>query len=103
MKKLLLAICGVIVLSACGGGGGGTTAVPVIFVSISPSTQTNIDQGQIVKFTATLENDSSAKGVTWSASGTEVTGTACGTFANTTTTTATYNAPSTVSASLSIT
>ena len=54
MKKLLLAICGVIVLSACGGGGA-TTAVapPAISVSISPSTQTNIDQGQTVKFTAT--------------------------------------------------
>jgi hypothetical protein len=66
-------------------------------------TQTNIDQGQTVKFTATVENDSSAKGVTWSASGTGITGAACGTFTAATTTTATYNAPSPVSANLSIT
>ena len=78
-------------------------APPTIYVSISPSTQTNIDQGQTVKFTATVENDSSTKGVTWSASGAGITGTACGTFTNTTTTSATYNAPASVSANLSIT
>ncbi len=107
MKKLWLAICGLVVTCACGGGGGGggggTPTPPALYVSISPSTQTNIDQGQTVKFTATVENDSSGKGVIWSASGTGVTGTACGTFTNTTTSTATYNAPSSVSANLSIT
>ena len=55
-----------------------------------------------MKFAATVENDSSAKGVTWSASGAGCTGTACGTFTNTTTTTATYDAPTSVSANLSI-
>jgi len=104
MKRLLPAILSGLVMSACGGGGGGTVAVPpAIFVSISPSTQTNVDQGQTVKFTATLENDSSGKGVTWSASGTGLTGPACGAFTNTTANAATYNAPATVSASTSIT
>jgi len=107
-RKLLLAICGLVVMCACGGGGGGggggvPPPPPAISVSISPSAETHIDQGQTVKFTATLENDSSAKGVTWSASGTGVTGTACGTFTNTTTTAATYNAPASASANLSIT
>jgi hypothetical protein len=41
--------------------------------------------------------------VKWSASGTGVTGTACGTFSDSTTTSATYNAPSSVAADLSIT
>jgi hypothetical protein len=105
MRHLLTVICGLLVMSACGGGGGGgsTPAPPVISVSISPSTQSNIDQGQSVKFSATVENDSSAKGVTWSASGTGLTGTAAGTFTSTTTSTATYNAPSPVAANLSIT
>jgi hypothetical protein len=65
--------------------------------------QTDIDAGQAVKFTATVENDSSAKGVTWSCTATGFTGAACGTFTNATTSGATYNAPSSVSANLSIT
>ncbi len=107
MKKLLLAICGLVVMCGCGGGGGGggsepPAAIPIV-VSISPATQTNIDQGQTVKFTATLANDTSGKGVTWSASGTGVTGAACGTFSGTTATATTFNAPSPISANLSIT
>jgi hypothetical protein len=77
--------------------------VPAITVSISPATQTNVDQGQSVKFTATLVNDTSGKGVTWSVSGTGLAGAACGTFSGTTTSATTYNAPSPVSANLSIT
>ena len=109
MRKLLLAICGLAVLSACGGGsgGGGGTSPPtgtlVVYVSMSPSGQTNIDQGQTVNFSATVMNDTSNKGVTWSVSGAGVTGSACGTFSNTTTTSATYNAPASVSSTLDIT
>lgn len=109
MKKLVLAVCGVVSICSCGGGGGGgggTTApaAPLsISVSISPSTPVTIDQGQAVKFTATVLNDTNSKGVTWSASGTGVAGTECGTFSSATTTTATYDAPSTVPANLNIT
>ncbi|MGD0226113.1 MAG: putative Ig domain-containing protein [Terriglobia bacterium] len=111
MKKLMLAVCSVVVTCACGSGGGGgggggappPSAPPIISVSISPATQVNIDQGQTVNFTAIVLNDTNSKGVTWSASGTGVTGTECGAFSNATTTTATYNAPSTVSANLNIT
>jgi len=106
MKKLVLAICGVLFTCACGGGGGGTSApaTPLsISVSITPWPQATLDEGQEVNFTATVANDTSAKGVTWSASGTGVTGTGCGAFSNITTTTATYTAPSTVTANLSIT
>ena len=103
MKKLVLAVCGVVSICSCGGGGGGggehiAPAAPLsISVSISPSTPVTIDQGQAVKFTATVLNDTNSKGVTWSASGTGVAGTECGTFSSATTTTATYDAPSTVS------
>ncbi len=108
MKRMLLALAGLAVTCACGGGGGGgggstPPASPTVLVTISPSAQTDIDQGQAVKFTASVENDSSGKGVTWSASSTGVSGAACGTFTNTTATAATYNAPSAVSAKLSIT
>lgn len=104
MKKLGLAIGGLLVMCACGGGGGGgTPAPPPIYVAISPSTQSDIDPGQTVKFTATVENDSSAKGVTWSVSATGLSGAACGTFTNTTTSAATFNAPASVAANLSVT
>ena len=111
MKRLLIVVCGLMVIVACGGGSGGgagggapAPAGPIVIsVSISPSTQTNIDVGQSEKFTATVENDSSAEGVTWSCSGAGLTGSACGTFTGTTTSAATYNAPSSVSAKLSIT
>jgi hypothetical protein len=57
---------------------------------------------QTVNFTATVANDSGGKGVTWSVSGTGCSGSACGNFTNTTATTATYNAPSSVSAVLTV-
>jgi len=111
VKRLLIVVCGLVVTCACGGGsgagGGGGAPAPavpiVISVSISPSAQTNIDAGQSEKFTATVENDTSAEGVTWSCSGAGLSGSACGTFAGTTTSAATYNAPSSVSANLNIT
>jgi len=108
MNKLWLVIGALAVTCACGGGGGGgggggTPTPPALYVSISPSTQTGVDQGQTVKFTASVENDSSNAGVSWSVSGTGVTGAACGTLTNTTTSAATYNAPSPVSANLNIT
>ena len=105
MKKLLLGLCGWVVMCACGGGagvGGGKPALPTIYVSISPSTQTNIDQGQSVQFTATVENDPSGSGVTWTISGTGGTGAVTGNFTNVTTTSATYNAQGPVPDSLPV-
>jgi hypothetical protein len=78
-------------------------AAPAITVSISPSTQTTIDQAQTLNFTATLTNDSSNAGVTWSVAGTACSGTACGTFTNSTTSAATYNAPAAVSSNTTMT
>ncbi len=108
MKRVFLAICGSLVIVACGGGGGGGGYNPpssptTIIVTISPTAQTDIDAGEVVKFAAAVENDSSAKGVTWSCSGTSPVGTSCGTFTSITANGATYNAPPSVSANLSIT
>ena len=108
MKRLLIAACGVVITCACGGGSGGSGGAspapatpPSISVSISPSSQSYVDQGQALKFTAALANDSSSKGVTWSASANAVAG--VGAFGNTTAGAATYNAPPSVSGNLTVT
>jgi hypothetical protein len=79
-----------------------TITPPPITVSLKPSAQTNIDQAQTLNFTATVNNDTSNQGVTWSVSGASCSGTACGTFTNPTTTAATYNAPASVSANMTV-
>lgn len=89
-----------IVLLVCGCGGGGHKKV--ISVTIAPGTQTKIDAGQTLNFSATVTNDSATKGVTWSMSGTGCTGSACGALSNSTTTDVTYSAPKTVSASMTV-
>lgn len=104
MKKIVIAICGTLLTVACGGGGTGLTPQPSptpIFVSISPSATTDIDAGQAIKFTASVGNDSSADGVSWSCSSASSAGADCGTFTDGTTTSATYNAPASVSATTS--
>jgi len=63
-------------------------------VSISPK-RGGITTAQALAVSATVQNDVNAAGVTWSASGSSCSGTACGTFANVTSTSATYLAPST--------
>ena len=98
MKKLAWILSGILFVCGC----GGNPPAPVISISLTPSAQTNIDQGQSVNFTATVANDSSGGGVTWSMSGTSCTGTACGTFSNKTTSAATYNAPTSVSANMTV-
>jgi hypothetical protein len=106
MKKFTLVLVVTLFMSACGGGGGGITPPPPksdIVVSVSPASQTSIDQGQPVNFTASLTNDTTNAGVAWSASGAGCTGNACGTFTNVTTTAATYNAPALVTNGSSVT
>jgi hypothetical protein len=69
-----------------------TGTVGAIGVSISPK-RGGITVSQSLPVTATLQNDVNNKGVTWSASGSSCSGTACGTFTNITATSATYVAP----------
>lgn len=76
-----------IVIALCGcGGGGSSTPPPVIGVELSPSTAQSIDQGQVIKFTASVSNDSKSAGVSWSQTG-------LGGLSGQTTSAATYTAP----------
>lgn len=80
-------------------GCGGSAAPLPISVSIAAMTAQSVDQGQSFNLTATVANDTSSKGVTWSAS---CSASACGKVSSQTATSATYTAPSPVTASLSI-
>ena len=101
MKKLVLALSILVGMCGCGGNGPST----LIVVTVNPTAPSNIDQGQTLQFTASLADNATSinKGVTWSATGPGCAGAACGTFTNVTATSATYIAPATVSASLSVT
>jgi hypothetical protein len=87
---LALAMLGVLV--ACGGGGGGGGSNP-ISVSVSLGTPTGVyptysgwgTNNQTATFTATVNNDTSGKGVTWTAG--------LGTITSTDATHATYTPP----------
>src|SRR5467141_770949 len=63
-----------------------------VSVTISPK-RGGLAVTQTLAFTATVMNDVGNAGVTWSASGSGCSGSACGTFTNTTTASATYVAP----------
>ena len=64
-----------------------------VSVTISPK-RGGLAVAQTLAFTATVMNDVGSAGVTWSASGSGCTGSACGTFTNGTSSSATYVAPS---------
>ncbi len=91
----LLALIGSLLLFLLLAGCGGSSA-PDITITLSPATSQTIDQGQIVNIAATLTNDNSNKGVTWSLSG-------VGTLSGQTTNTVTYQAPTSVSSSQTVT
>jgi hypothetical protein len=63
-------------------------------VTISPK-RGGLAIGQSLTVTATVQNDVGNAGVTWSATGSGCSGPACGSFANATPSSATYQAPST--------
>jgi len=86
-----LAICFVALLlvlfQACS-----NSSSTAIGVTLSPSGSQGIDQAQTVSISATVSNDSKSGGVTWSVAG-------GGTLSNQTSSSATYNAPASVSSS----
>ncbi|TAN20565.1 MAG: hypothetical protein EPN33_14445 [Acidobacteria bacterium] len=87
----------VLSFTACGGSSSSTInkpqPPPAVAVALTPGAAQTIDQGQSVALIDTVSNDSSNKGVTWAVSG-------GGTLANETGTTATYQAPATVSSAV---
>ncbi|MGH9615927.1 MAG: FG-GAP-like repeat-containing protein [Acidobacteriaceae bacterium] len=70
-------------------GGCSNSPSPPISVSLSPSSQPTIDQGQTVAITATVTNDVSSKGVSWSLAGP-------GTLGNSTKQSVTYTSTTTI-------
>ena len=68
--------------------GGCSSSSPPISVSLSPSSSQAIDQSQTVGITATVTNDASNKGVSWSLTGP-------GSLSNSTGQSVTYNSPTT--------
>jgi hypothetical protein len=71
---------------------GCSSSPPPILVSVSPSSPQAVDQGQTVTISATVTNDPSAAGVSWSFSGP-------GSFSNSTGSSVTYEPPATSLAS----
>ena len=69
-------------------------APPGITVAISPANSVGVQVGTIRNFTATVHNDSSNTGVTWSLDSSCAS--ACGTLSSATSTSVTYTAPATV-------
>ena len=78
-----------VLLSGCHGGSG-------ISISLSPSTTPTINQGATQSITATVSNDSTNAGVTWTLSGP-------GVLSDSSITSVTYVAPSVLSANTSAT
>ena len=78
------------------GCGGDSASVPRgISVSISPSS-VNVATSQSRLFNATVNNDDSGKGVTWSLTGTGCSGVECGSLTAATATSVIYTAPDTL-------
>jgi hypothetical protein len=88
-------VAGLVFLVAC--GGGGTPSGLPITIMLSASL-TSLNPGQSSNITATVTNDSSNKGVTWS-----VSPSGFGTLTNQTSTSVTYTAPTSVSATTAVT
>ena len=89
---LLLAL-----LSGCGGVTG-------LVVELNPSANQAVDINQSVSFTAFVPGDATNAGVTWSLSSSHCKGPqACGTFSSSTAFAATYEAPKSVAALLTVT
>jgi hypothetical protein len=86
-------------LCTLGLSGCNSAAAPSVGVALTPSGTKGIDQGQTVSITATVANDSKNAGVTWAVSG----GGLQGTLINTTTTSATYQAPASVTTAFTAT
>ncbi len=82
-------------LTGCGG-----SSRKAITVAIGTPSSTSVDQGESVSLTATVANDSTNAGVTWSISCSQG---ECGTLSSNTTTSVTYNAPAMVSSGFTVT
>ena len=104
LKTILMSsITAVAFAAAACGGGGSNPNPPAISVALSSSTPTTVTAGQTAALTATVSNDSSNAGVSWSVT---CNGSDCGTFNPTSTASGaatTYSAPANVPTGGSVT
>jgi hypothetical protein len=82
--SILFVLIVMALMTAC--GGSKKTVPPAIAVSLTPSARVALDEGQTKNLSATVTNDAKNGGVSWSLSG-------AGTLSSQTTTSVTYNAP----------
>jgi hypothetical protein len=111
-EPTLAALAAMLLIAGCGGGSASTpVAAPSapaptpISVAISPATP-SVQTGQAATFTATVVNDSAAKGVSWTLAGSGCSGATCGTLsANSSASGAvvTYTAPAVVPSPANVT
>lgn len=81
-----------VALEPIGSSSGGSAPISV---SVTPSSA-SVQSSQSLAFTASLQDDSQNKGVTWSLAGSSCSGATCGTLSNATATSVTYTAPAAV-------
>lgn len=89
--------------SGCSGGGNAPAAISV---AMSLGAAQTVDVGQTISVSATVNNDSANKGVTWTVAGASCSGNACGTLSAATSpsgTAITYTAPAGLAANLAVT
>src|SRR5580704_8125584 len=97
VRAILTIATSVALGGGCGGSGSTTNALSAIAVKMTP-TAFSMQAGQTQAFTATVDNDSASKGITWALSGSGCTGAACGTLsapASASGVAVTYTAPAT--------
>ncbi len=93
---LVLSLVGTLgFLAGCSGNNGTPAGIPVTIL-LSPGGSASVNPGASLNITATVSNDPSGKGVTWTLTG-------VGTLTNPTATSVTYNAPKTVASNASAT
>src|SRR5256884_29962 len=101
LRRLLFA-SGLVLLAACGDSTAPGGAGQAISVAVVPSTASLLTSGS-QDFTATVTNDPSNGGVTWSITACSGDASVCGSLGNMTSTRATYTAPTTAPPALGVT
>jgi len=92
---VVLGLLSALTVAGCNGGSSSaSTNPPAVTIALSMPSGAKVSQGQSVTITATVSNDDSNKGVTWSMTG-------AGTLSGHTPTTVTFTAPASVSSATS--
>ncbi len=97
---LCLACLAIALMGGCHGGAGN----PITIEIIPPATGTSVDVGsaQPITFTAALAQDLKNKGVTWTLTGTNCSGSGCGTLSNNAPFSVAYTAPPALPSSIAL-